>query len=57
MKVKTINKVITNKVNSWLESIEGEKLKYEIKDNIIVTVGGCIASILLKEKVNDYELK
>ena len=55
MKIKTINKVITNKVNEWLESIEDKKLKYEIKDNIIVT-GGCIASMLLKEKVNDYDI-
>ena len=55
MKIKTINKVITNKVNEWLESIEDKKLRYEIKDNIIVT-GGCIASMLLKEKVNDYDI-
>ena len=36
MKIKTINKIITNKVNEWLESIEDKKLKYEIrkKDNL-----------------------
>ena len=55
MKIKTINSIITNKVKTWLESIDDEELRKEIKDNIIVT-GGCITSMLLKEKVNDFDI-
>lgn len=55
MKTKTINAIITKKINEWLESIEDEKLRVDIERNIIVT-GGCIASMLLREKVNDYDI-
>lgn len=55
MKTKTINAVITKKINEWLESIDDELLRKDISKNIIVT-GGCIASMLLREKVNDYDV-
>jgi hypothetical protein len=55
MKVKTINKVIEQKVNDWLETIEDEKLRRDLKNNIIIT-GGSIVSMLLKEPVNDFDI-
>lgn len=60
MKIKTIDKIITNKINEWLDSIEGEtlsgkSLKELVRDNCIVT-GGCIASMLLNQEVNDFDV-
>ena len=55
MQIKTIEKNITNKVEEWLLTITNEWLRKKIKDNTIVT-GGCIASMLLNEKVNDYDI-
>lgn len=55
MKKKTINSVICKKFDEWLQSINDEGLKAKIKDNVIVT-GGCIASMLLKEKVSDFDV-
>ena len=55
MKIKTINAVISGKINEWLNSIEDPELVKKIKDNIIVT-GGCITSMLLNEPVNDFDI-
>lgn len=55
MQVKTINKTIKNKINDWLESINDETLVKHLKKDIIVT-GGCITSLFLQEKVNDYDI-
>lgn len=55
MKAKTIKAVIKKKMVDWVESIEDENVKKLVKKNTIVT-GGCIASMLLKEKVNDYDI-
>ena len=55
MKAKTVKKVIGKKVDDWLATIEDEELRDLLSDNIIVT-GGCIASMLLREKVNDYDV-
>ncbi len=55
MKRKTINAIITKKINNWLESIDDIILKNKIKKDIIVT-GGCITSMLLNEKVNDFDI-
>lgn len=55
MKKKTINAVITKKINEWLSSIEDKNLVGKIKEDIVVT-GGCIASMLLNEKVNDFDI-
>lgn len=55
MKKKTINAVITKKINEWLSSIKDEQLVKLLKDNIIVT-GGCITSMLLNEQVNDFDI-
>lgn len=55
MKAKTIKAIIRKKVNDWLESIEDESVRALAAQNAIVT-GGCIASMLLKESVNDFDL-
>jgi hypothetical protein len=55
MKKKTINAVITKKINDWLSSIEDKALVDLLKKNIIVT-GGCITSMLLNEDVNDFDI-
>ena len=55
MKPSVINRKINAKVNDWLETIDDEALRKLLKKNIIVT-GGCITSMLLDEKVNDYDV-
>jgi hypothetical protein len=55
MKKKTINAIISKKIKDWLESIEDESVKNQIKNDIIVT-GGCITSLLLNESVNDFDI-
>jgi len=55
MKKKTINAIITKKINDWLDSIKDEYLVSQLKNNVIVT-GGCITSMLLNEDVNDFDI-
>lgn len=55
MKVKTIKKVLSKKIEEWADSVDDEDIKKLILENTIVT-GGCIASMLLKEDVNDYDV-
>lgn len=55
MKAKTIKLVLANKLDEWLTSIEDEAVKKVIKQNAIIT-GGSIASMLLGEPVNDYDV-
>lgn len=55
MKAKTINIVLCRKLDAWLASIEDEAVREMAKHNTIIT-GGCIASMLLGEEVNDFDL-
>lgn len=55
MKASTINKNIKEKVDLWIGSIKDEVVKRLCRENAIVT-GGCIASMFLKEQVNDYDI-
>lgn len=55
MKAKTIKSVIRKKLNAWLSSIEDNHVRDLARKNTIVT-GGCIASMLLKEKINDFDI-
>lgn len=50
-----IKKELTEKINEWLDSIEDKDVRKIAEGNVIVT-GGSIASMLLGEKVNDYDL-
>lgn len=54
MKKKTITAVINKKFDDWLQSITDESVRKLVEANSIVT-GGCIASMLLKEPVNDFD--
>ena len=55
MKAKTIRKALKAKTDEWLSTIEDETLRQQVKRGTIVT-GGAIASMLLKEPVNDYDI-
>jgi len=55
MKIKTITKTIDKKMQDWLSSIEDAELRKQVQGDLIVT-GGCIASMLLKEQVNDFDI-
>lgn len=55
MKKKEIQKQL-NKVHSeWCKSIKDEQVRSLVSENSIIT-GGCIASMLLGEQVNDYDI-
>lgn len=55
MKAKTIKSVLKKKFDEWCSSIEAENIRELVKKNTVIT-GGCIASMLLNEKVNDFDV-
>ena len=55
MNKRIIKNIIESKIESWLKSVTDEDLRNEMERNVIVT-GGCIASLLLGEEVNDYDV-
>lgn len=55
MKSKTIKAVLRKKIDEWLASIEDSHVRDLATHNTIVT-GGSIASMLLAEPVNDFDL-
>lgn len=55
MKRNTIKLLLRNRIEDWLESISDVQVKQLTKQDIIVT-GGCIASMLISEKINDYDI-
>lgn len=55
MKIKTINKVLYSKLTEWLLSIKDEKLRKDVRENLLVS-GGSIASMFLKEDINDFDI-
>ena len=55
MKAKTIKAVLQKKFNAWTASIEDEAVRELVEKNTIIT-GGCIASMLLREKPNDFDV-
>lgn len=55
MKAKTIKQVIRAKVDAWIDSIEDDSVRALAQGNTIVT-RGAIASMLLKEPVNDFDV-
>ena len=54
MKAKTIKAILRKKLDAWLATLP-EGLREKARANTIVT-GGCIASMLLKEPVNDIDV-
>lgn len=55
MKVKTIKATLRQKIDEWIKTIDDDQVKELVKKNTLVT-GGCIASMLLREPVNDYDI-
>jgi hypothetical protein len=55
MKSKTIKAVLRKKIDAWVGSIEDEAVRKLGRDNTLVT-GGAIASMLLNEDVNDFDV-
>jgi hypothetical protein len=55
MKERTIKLMLGRKIQDWLKHIDDPQLSYRIGRDVIVT-GGAITSMLLGEKVNDYDL-
>lgn len=55
MKAKTIKAVLSKQIADWLASIEDDTVRVLAEKNAIVT-GGAIASMLLNEPVNDFDV-
>jgi hypothetical protein len=55
MKSSTIKTVIRKKLDTWAASIQDSELSKKVLKDSFVT-GGCITSMLLSEKVNDYDV-
>ena len=55
MRAKSIKSVLRAIIDEWIASIDDARVRSLAADNTIVT-GGCIASMLLGEKVHDYDV-
>ena len=56
MKIKTIRAILNSKFEDWIKTLPEENgFRDEVRNNSIIT-GGCIASMLLQEKVNDFDI-
>jgi hypothetical protein len=54
-KSKTVKAVLRKKIDEWTKTIDDPYVKNLVEKNTIVT-GGAIASMLLGEKVNDFDV-
>jgi hypothetical protein len=54
-KKKTVERIIRNKVESWIKHVDDESVKTLIKENYILT-GGAITSLLLGDNPNDFDI-
>ena len=52
---KNIKKVLKQKVQSWIDSVNNDEIKDIIKSNTIIT-GGAIVSLLQDSKPNDFDV-
>ena len=55
MKIKSIEKIIGATFNAFTASITDDRIRGLVEENAIIT-GGCIPSMLMKEKVNDFDI-
>jgi hypothetical protein len=55
MQFKTIKSVLKRKINHWVDHVEDDRIKKIIKENAIVC-GGSITSLLMNERVNDFDI-
>ena len=56
MKRKTIEAVLKKKIAKWMESIKDETLRTDLEEEGVILSGGAIASMLLGEVPNDYDI-
>jgi hypothetical protein len=54
VKTKTANLTICKKFDEWLETITDEAVRKKVNEGSILT-GGAIASMLLREPINDFD--
>ncbi len=55
MKAKTIKNILRAQFDLWVKSITDEEVRAAVEKNTMIT-GGSIVSMLLGEKVNDFDL-
>ena len=55
MQVKTISKIIKQKMEDWLETIEDMELRAKVRKNYLVS-GGAITCLFQDIKVNDFDV-
>lgn len=55
MNKKSVESHLRKKLEDWLNCIDDKELRKEVRENVILT-GGSIPSLLLNEKVNDYDV-
>jgi hypothetical protein len=55
MKAKVIEKILRHKFGAFIKSIEDKEVQRLVAQNSIIT-GGSIVSLVLNEKVNDYDI-
>jgi len=55
MRTKIIRGILERKVIDWMNSIEDHELAELVAPHVVIT-GGCITSMLLDEKVSDYDV-
>lgn len=55
MKAKTIRATLVKKTDEWIATVEDKDLRKLLNRDVIVT-GGAIASMLLEEPVNDFDI-
>lgn len=55
MNKRVVGNILKSKMKTWIESFPDKDLAELVKQDVIVT-GGCIASLLLNEEVNDYDV-
>lgn len=55
MKSRTIVSILSKKIKAWIDTIENEELQKLVKRDTVVT-GGCIASMLMGEDINDFDI-
>lgn len=54
MSKRIMNLILNKKHESWVESIQDQDVQILARNNTIIT-GGCIASMLLKEEIKDFD--
>ena len=51
---KTMKQMIKKKVNEWIDSIDDERVKEAVEEDLIIT-GGCFTSMIQNESPNDFD--